>query len=82
MRDDMVLRDSGATQSCDACQMSRALFEYRYCESVCLSDGEGGWLRTQTVGETGIPHLHMKCGRCGFSWLESPAHAARTRSGG
>lgn len=37
---------------------------FRYCESICIPDGFGGWLGCQVV-----PHLHRTCERCSYSWL-------------
>ena len=52
---------------CPACGLL-ARFRFDYHGSNCVSDGDGGYLGVNTTGEAERPHLHIRCGNCGFTF--------------
>ena len=53
---------------CAACCSLNAAF--RYCMLECLPNGQGGFEGTTAIDRPEFPHLHRKCERCGYEWLE------------
>lgn len=59
-----------------SCRMCRwPACSYLYCVRDCLEDADGSFDRVPPpMGAAhGIEHLHRKCERCGFEWLEKTA---------
>lgn len=68
----------GAVTVCPACQASRTdTWMHLYCEVQHVrgvSDGESStFVNDQKMGDERVPHLHVTCGNCDFTWLEHPS---------
>lgn len=60
------------------CRMCRCLAAtYEFCVRDCLADADGSFERVPPAmgaePDRFTPHLHRKCERCGFEWLEETA---------
>ena len=54
---------------CEAC--CSIVATYRYCTQHCEPDGNGEFVSTNVIGDSmELHHLHRKCERCGYEWLE------------
>lgn len=72
-----LLNPFNGIEACPACTTPRYGVSLMYCEGRhARASGVGGrFVDMQQVGQQGIPHLHVKCGACGYEWLEHPACA-------
>jgi len=58
------------------CRMCLCLaITYHYCVNDCQAGGDGTFDGATAMGKEEQPHLHRKCERCGFEWLEQTAPA-------
>jgi hypothetical protein len=57
--------------ACKACGTPTYVREpaLRYCEGLCVEDGQGGFASLTTAGDGPAPHLHVTCDRCSYQWL-------------
>lgn len=61
----------GQYQECPACGYNKT-GEIVYSEDPCVV-GVGAppeWLCTRDVSSERMPHLRLRCGRCGYGWIE------------
>ena len=63
--------------TCYACAHPGASIEFSkfqmvYCEDTCKPDGHNGFEQITKISDPLVPHLHVTCPRCGYTWLMAP----------